>query len=111
MLDDCSTLADSAKPAHIDRTELAARLTAAEDQAALLSRYARLADIGLARALKAIFDKSESSDPARAINAAAALELVANLGSDPELHAWADWTAGMAAQLEGRLDESVARLG
>jgi CHAT domain-containing protein/tetratricopeptide (TPR) repeat protein len=104
--------AEPIAPDPIDRAGLAARLAAADDVAgaALLSRFATLADIELARALKSLFDENESSDPALAGRAAAALERLAKFSGDPEVCAWAEWTAGMAAQLDGRMEESIANL-
>jgi CHAT domain-containing protein len=96
----------------IDRTELAARLVAAGDQerTTLLARHAALADLGLALALKEQFDQNESSDPARSIQAASVLEVLAAASDIPAVHALASWTAGMAAQLDGRLEGSIERL-
>ncbi|HET9222468.1 MAG TPA: hypothetical protein VFO07_08190, partial [Roseiflexaceae bacterium] len=97
----------------IDRTELAARLAAAThvERAALLARYAALADVELAIALKELFDQHESSDPARAIEAAHVLEVLADATDVPVIHALAAWIAGMAAQLDGRLERSIEYLG
>jgi tetratricopeptide (TPR) repeat protein len=97
----------------IDRTALAARLAAAgdEERAALLARHAALADVELARALKALYDDTKVSEPARANGAAAAITILTDLIDDPEAHAFASWTAGMAAlQLEGHLEQALALL-
>src|SRR5690349_1548816 len=96
----------------MDRLELASRLAAADDtgRASLLARYVGLADIELARALKTVFDDNESSEPARAFGAAAALESLANATDEPEVRGLAAWTAGMAAQLDGQLEQSIAQL-
>lgn len=96
----------------MDQTELAGHLVTADDEerAAWLARYPSLADAGLARALKAAFDDAESSDPERAIAAAAALGLLAAVAHDAETGALAAWTAGMAAQLNGQMEESIAHL-
>jgi CHAT domain-containing protein/tetratricopeptide (TPR) repeat protein len=96
----------------IDRTELAARLAVADDEqrAMLLARHAALADVELAYVLKELFDHNESSDPARAIEAAGVLEILASATDSPVVHALASWTAGMAAQLDGRLERSIEYL-
>ncbi len=58
----------------MDVAEFAARLADADDaeRAALLERYAALVDSDLARALKRLYDDTESSDPTRAAGAAIA---------------------------------------
>jgi CHAT domain-containing protein/tetratricopeptide (TPR) repeat protein len=97
----------------IDRTTFAARLAAAgdEERAALLSRHAALADVELARALKALYDDTKVSEPARANSAASAITLLTDLIDDSEAHALAYWTAGMAAlQLEGQMEQALALL-
>jgi CHAT domain-containing protein len=96
----------------MDRIELAGRLAAADDieRADLLARHAGWADIELARALKAIFDDNESGELARAFDAAAALKSLAGVTHEPEVRGLAAWTAGMAAQLDGQLEESIAQL-
>jgi tetratricopeptide (TPR) repeat protein len=96
----------------MDQTELAARLTdvSREERAALLSEHVNSPGLELARAIKAIFDAHESSDPARAIAAAAALADLAQHSSDPHIDALAAWTSGMAAQLEGRIEDSLGLL-
>jgi tetratricopeptide (TPR) repeat protein len=96
----------------MDRSGLAASLASAAEveRAVLLQQHASLVDVELARALKALFDASESSDPARALAAAGALEEVAHCAGDQESYALAAWAAGMAAQLDGRMEESLAHL-
>ncbi len=96
----------------MDRIELAAQLTALarEEQVALLTHHASLVDRRLAYALKTLFDSTESGDPARASAAASALATMVNLVDDPEVHALAVWTAGMAAMMEGRMEFAIAHL-
>jgi CHAT domain-containing protein len=96
----------------MDRSGLAASLASATDvqRGVLLEQHAPLVDVGLARALKALFDASESSDPARAVAAASALGEVARSADDHESYALAAWAAGMAAQLDGQMEESLAHL-
>ena len=88
----------------MDRTALVALLVEADDseRAALLARHAALANVELAQALKELFDRNESSEPARAIAAAAALEALARMTDDPEVRALADWTSGMAVAFSNK---------
>lgn len=96
----------------MDRVELANRLATADDieRAALLAHHAGWADIELARALKTVFDANESSEPARAFGAAAALGSLASVADEPGVRGLAAWTAGMAAQLDGQLEASITQL-
>jgi len=96
----------------VDRAELAACLAAADDavRAMLLSRHTALADVDLARALKALYDDTESSDPARAAGAAAALMALAGGTADPEVRALAAWTTGMATLDNGQMEAAIAYL-
>jgi CHAT domain-containing protein len=96
----------------VDRAELAARLAAADDaeRAMLLKRYGALADVDLARALKRLYDDTESSDPARAANAVGALMALANIADDPEVRGLAAWTNGMAWLDRGQMEEAIAYL-
>jgi ferric-dicitrate binding protein FerR (iron transport regulator) len=96
----------------VDRAQLAARLAAVDDaeRAMLLKRYGALADVELARALKRQYDDSESSDPARAAQAVAALMALANVAGDPEVRGLAAWTNGMAQLDRGHMEEAIAHL-
>ncbi len=96
----------------IDRTELAALLATADDaeRAALLNRYAALADVALARALKALYDDTESSDPAQATGAATTLMALRAITDDPSIHALAAWTVGMSTRVNGRMEEAITHL-
>ena len=96
----------------MDHARLAAELSAADDEARalLLARYSKLVDARLARALKALYDAAESSDPPRAAGAAAALACLAGATDDPETRGLARWTAGMAALDAGRLEQAIADL-
>lgn len=76
----------------------------------MLARYASLADVDLARALKALYDATESSDPTRALGAATALAALAACSDDAEVHALAAWTTGMARLDGGRMEEAIACL-
>lgn len=94
------------------QTELAALLAAADDmeRAELLARYAALTDIDLAWALKARYDATESAAPRHAVGAAAALTALARITGDPEVHALASWTAGMATLDTGRMEAAIMHL-
>lgn len=96
----------------MDQAQLAAQLAEADDaqRAVLLQQHAALLGVALAHTLKQVFDANESSNPSRAIGSAAALTAVANMLNDSEARALAAWTAGMAAQLDGRLEDSVTLL-
>jgi hypothetical protein len=96
----------------IDRTELAARLAAADDEqrAMLLVRHAALADVELARALKELYDDTESNDPTLAARAAAALTALAGVTGDTEVQALAAWTVGMSALDHGWMEEGMVKL-
>jgi CHAT domain-containing protein/tetratricopeptide (TPR) repeat protein len=96
----------------IDRTELAARLAAADDEqrAMLLVHHAALVDVELARALKGLYDDTESNDPTLAARAAAALITLASVTSDTEIHALMAWTVGMSALDHGLMEEGMVKL-
>lgn len=94
----------------MERQELALCLatTTDEERAALLSRHAALADTALAQTLKTLFDETKIGDPRRASGAAAALATLARVSDDPETHALAAWTSGMAALLlDGQADRAI----
>ncbi len=97
----------------MDRAELATQLAAA-DQAGrveLLAHHAPLADVELARALKALYLETNTSAPAQAAGAAAALVVLADLTEHPEARALAAWTAGMATQrIDGQMEQALALL-
>jgi len=96
----------------VDRAELAARLAAVDDaeRAMLLKRYGALVDVDLARALKSLYDDTESNDPARAAGAAVALMALADTADDPEVRGLAAWTNGMARLDRGQMEEAIACL-
>ncbi len=77
---------------------------------ALLHTHAALLDLPLAYALKDICYATWASDPPRATGAAAALTTLAMLHPDPEIAALADWTAGIAAIIEGAMEQAIERL-
>jgi CHAT domain-containing protein/tetratricopeptide (TPR) repeat protein len=97
----------------MDRAELAARLAATDESArsALLAQHADVADVALARALKAFYDQHKTSQPARAAGAAAVARRLSSMLDDPEVEALAAWTEGMAAlQIDGQMERALALL-
>jgi CHAT domain-containing protein/Tfp pilus assembly protein PilF len=97
----------------MDRAELAERLAGADEaeRSALLIQQAGVADVGLARALKACFDQYKTSQPARAVGAAAAIRQLAASRADDEVEALADWTEGMVAlQVHGQMERALGLL-
>ena len=97
----------------MERGELAARLVRAADDAgrqALLGAHPALADAELAYLLKDICLGGWSSDPARAVAAAAALDALAARTADDEIAALAAWGAGLRALVDGRMERAIARL-
>jgi tetratricopeptide (TPR) repeat protein len=96
----------------VKRLDLAALLMAADapERARLLRRHRALADVELARALKASYDAAESRAPAQAANAAAALAELSQHTGDPETAALAAWTGGLVALDRGQLDVTITSL-
>ncbi len=93
--------------------ELARRLVEVDDagRTQLLQGHPELADVGLAHALKAVFDDTWNSDPPAAGRVVSALRALADTSDDPEIAALAAWTDGMAAvDQEGRLDRALQLL-
>jgi CHAT domain-containing protein/tetratricopeptide (TPR) repeat protein len=92
--------------------ELAARLLVADDaeRVALLRDHSVLADVQLAYALKDICLDGWGSDPARAIGAAVALKVLTEQNPEPEIQALADWAAGIAALVDGKMERAIAHL-
>lgn len=96
----------------IDLTSLARLLIAADDgrRAALLDAHAALAGVDLAGAIKDIGYAAWDSDPTQATGAAAALALLAARLDDPEVHALAAWTSGIAALATGQMEDAIEAL-
>jgi CHAT domain-containing protein len=96
----------------VERTELAALLAAAkeEERTKLLTDYAPVADVGLAKALKTLYDETESSNLTLAAGATTALMALARATADPEISALAAWTAGMTALDNGQMETALAQL-
>ncbi|MDT7687505.1 MAG: hypothetical protein QOE46_264 [Acidobacteriota bacterium] len=97
----------------MNRAELVSRLVSAEgeaERAALLAEHSALADVSLAYALKDVCLEAWSGDPPRAVAAAAALEALAAAVDSEEVAALRDWGSGIAALVEGRMEQAVFRL-
>jgi CHAT domain-containing protein len=95
------------------RAELASRLVSAAsepERAALLRQHSMLADMSLAYMLKDVCLEAWSGDPPRAVAAAAALEALAEATDSEEVSALRDWGSGIAALVEGRMEQAVRRL-
>ncbi len=92
--------------------ELAARLVDAgnAERKALLRENSALADAELAYLLKDICLDGWSSHPAQALGAAAALQLLSKLNSDPEIAALCAWNSGLEALIRGQMERAIAAL-
>ena len=80
--------------------ELASRLVWADDveRRALLQEHNALANVELAYALKDVCLEGWTSDPARAIGAAAALDSLSELNNDEEVSQRSDGTSDCASR-------------
>lgn len=97
----------------MNRAELASLLVSAEGEAervAIVRDNHALADVPLAYALKDICLSAWSGDPPRAVAAASALAALAASNDSPEVAALHDWGAGIAALVEGQMEQAVRRL-
>ena len=96
----------------MEREELAERLLAAdgEGRARLLSEHPALADPQLGYLLKDICLDGWTSEPARALSAAAALRTLSDGSGDSEVAALAEWAGAIAALVEGRMELALSRL-
>jgi CHAT domain-containing protein len=92
--------------------ELAALLVEASnaERQALLRENPALADVQLAYVLKDICLDGWSTQPARALAAAAALKVFSEFNSDPEIRALSAWGAGLEALVHGQMEQAVAQL-
>jgi CHAT domain-containing protein/tetratricopeptide (TPR) repeat protein len=77
---------------------------------ALLTLCQSVPPFDLAVDLKSLYFQHNVSDPEKACGAAAALEVLAQLNDEPRIKAIAAWVRGMAAQLEGQMELSLALL-
>lgn len=96
----------------MDHATLANKLVAADEtaQAALLAAHTALADATLAQTLKDAVFEAFGRDPERVLAAHAALAQVAETTAQPEISAYAAWTAGIVALMQGDMDVAVAHL-
>lgn len=81
-----------------------------DERASLLEQNAALGTVELAYQLKEICQADWRVEPARSVRAAAALTLLSNKNSNPEIVALARWAASIAALIEGQMDHAVALL-
>lgn len=96
----------------MERADLAARLAEADnaEHAELLAQHHTFADTALAWALTDLCYDAWNKEPKRAVRAAVALAILADIAHVPEVRALADWTAGIAALAEGRMEDAVGPL-
>jgi tetratricopeptide (TPR) repeat protein len=97
----------------MNRAELASRMVSAGGagvRASLLREHSALADVPLAYALKDICLEAWSGDPPRAVAAAAALDSLTEANDSAEVAALREWAAGIAALVEGRMEQAIRRL-
>jgi CHAT domain-containing protein/tetratricopeptide (TPR) repeat protein len=80
------------------------------ERAALLERDSALVGVALAYALKDRCYAAWNTDPAQAVEAAAALAAVSARSSELEVAALAAWASGVAALAEGQMEQAVAEL-
>jgi CHAT domain-containing protein/tetratricopeptide (TPR) repeat protein len=93
----------------MDHATLLAQLIATEpfDQLELLARYPSLCDVKLARALHAAGQAAWNSEPTRMLCVASALRALAERTSNAEIIALAEWMDGIAALIEGRMENAL----
>ncbi|MGH9880268.1 MAG: tetratricopeptide repeat protein, partial [Pyrinomonadaceae bacterium] len=96
----------------MERAEFAARLVEVgnAEREALLRDHFALADVELAYILKDISLDGWSSNPARALAAAATLRLLSKLTTEPEIVALCAWAAGLAALITGEMEGAINQL-
>ncbi|HLM56570.1 MAG TPA: hypothetical protein VK422_10695, partial [Pyrinomonadaceae bacterium] len=98
----------------MNRAELASLLASAGGDGgrrALLAAHPALADVALAYALKDLcLEAWNGGDPPRAVAAAAALEALSEVNDSEEVAAVRAWGAGIAALVEGGMEQAVRRL-
>jgi CHAT domain-containing protein len=93
--------------------ELATRLVEAADderRSALLLEHPHMAGVPLAYALKEICYEAWSSEPQRAVAAAGALRSLSRFTPDEEVAALAEWVAGIASLVDGRMERAISHL-
>ncbi len=96
----------------MNRAKLAINLTALDEAECekLLAEYSRFADVELAWTLKNLCFESWTNNPARALGAASALKILAKTQLIEEISAIAAWTGGIAALINGRMNEAIVCL-
>jgi CHAT domain-containing protein len=96
----------------MDRAELAARLVEASDaeREVLLGDNSVLADAALAYVLKEICYDAWTTEPVLSVRAAAALKALAEQSEDGEVTALSEWVAGIAALVEGQMEQAIVHL-
>jgi CHAT domain-containing protein len=96
----------------LDLNTFACMLVDADERqrAALLEEHAALVGVALAITIKDICYATWDSDPSQAAEAAAALALLAEHTGDPEIHALATWTSGIAALATGHMEHAIDNL-
>jgi CHAT domain-containing protein/tetratricopeptide (TPR) repeat protein len=92
--------------------ELATRLVNSSDtnRETLLSENAALADVELAYRLKDICLEGWSTHPAQALGAAASLQLLSNIRTQPEIKALATWASALQALISGQMESAISEL-
>ncbi|MEM8529347.1 MAG: CHAT domain-containing tetratricopeptide repeat protein [Chloroflexota bacterium] len=107
-----ATLGEGFLSTNLNHEELASLLAAADakERAALLTRHQQLVGVELAWALKDKVFNVWTSDPPRALNAANALTLLSSTFVHPEISALASWTSGIAALVEGQMEQAIEHL-
>lgn len=96
----------------MQRIDLASYLVQAShaEREALLRENSALADRELAFLLKNICLEGWSSEPQRALSAAAVLKSLAEINADPEIAALTDWGAGLADLIHGQMERAISHL-
>ena len=96
----------------MDHANLAEFLVTADEyeRQNLLAEHVELADAKLAWALKSLYDKIESTDPARAAQVASSLSSLAKFKEDLQVSAIAGWAEGMVALDDGQMEAAIVLL-
>lgn len=95
----------------MNRAELAEQLVAGDtDPAILLAQHPLLVDVELAQQLKELCYAAWASDPVRAQRAASALQAMGRTSADTEVQALGAWTAGIAALIDGQMEQALVHL-
>ena len=76
----------------------------------MLRENSAIADVRLGHVLKEICLEGWSSNPARALGAAAALKALFKLNPEREIGALMAWTSGLEDLIHGRMESAIERL-